>query len=431
MPHQRQSRIGRRLGRVALGLAIAPVWFSLGGSLVLMTAPVAQAQALRPELRDPFLADPLEDDPRDPLLPNPPIPRPLSPLEQYDLEQDLDRLALEAETLDAEGDTDTAVDLWLREVRLRRLLGLDRELQATQRVAQWLRDRASTPELQLLSARLDVVQQDLDIAFSEDYDRLQLVAATYAVLGDVDAAATIYRTLADQALSQGDQAESQRQLETLAELQAGWFYFEDAAATYGELVQLAQAVPDQEDETRFLIAQSYNLEQAQQWPQALEVQQRLLTLYNNDETQWSFIAPLQARMAQNYRTLGRLETAANSYQAAYINAQESQQFDVAAGAIRELADIYKTLERWADVRYLYEQLIVVEQQAFNAYGLMEAFDQLGQVNERTGDPQTALLAYREGLVLARLLNHRQSYFTEQIARLSGEPAPADPPPNPS
>jgi len=93
---------------------------------------------------------------------------------------------------------------------------------------------------------------------------------------------------------------------------------------------------------------------------------------------------------------------------------------VAAEAIRELADLYKTLERWADVRYLYEQLILVEQQAFSAYGLMDAFDQLGQLYELIDDPEAALEAYREGLILARHLNHRQDYFEMQIDRLTEE-----------
>ncbi|NJL49506.1 MAG: hypothetical protein HC929_21270, partial [Leptolyngbyaceae cyanobacterium SM2_5_2] len=96
-----------------VGLAIAPV-LALSG-VALIPPPVAQAQALSPEVRFPFLADPLEDVPRDPLLPTPPVLRPLSPLEQYTLEQDLDQLATEAEVLAQSGETDAALELWIRE----------------------------------------------------------------------------------------------------------------------------------------------------------------------------------------------------------------------------------------------------------------------------------------------------------------------------
>jgi hypothetical protein len=132
------------------------------GHLVLPTLPT-WAQALPAGLRDEFLASPLEDEPRDPLLPTPVVDRPLSPLEQYALELDLDALALAAEQLAADGETAAATEAWMREVRLRRLLGVEAELQAMGRVAQWLRDRGSTQQLQLLTARLDEIQTGFDV----------------------------------------------------------------------------------------------------------------------------------------------------------------------------------------------------------------------------------------------------------------------------
>jgi hypothetical protein len=48
---------------------------------------------------------------------------------------------------------------------------------------------------------------------------------------------------------------------------------------------------------------------------------------------------------------------------------------------------------------------------------MDSFDQLGQLYEQRGNYQAALLSYRQGLVLAHKLNHRQNYFETQIKRL--------------
>ncbi|PZO33549.1 MAG: hypothetical protein DCF17_21795 [Shackletoniella antarctica] len=133
--------LGRRLVKpagalsVAISVAIALVF----GVAPLALAPVALAQVLCPELRFPFLADPLQDQPRDPLLPNPPVQRPLSPLELHDLEQDLDQLALEAAALDQAGELADARQLWRREIRLRRLLGIEPELAAIDRVGRGLR----------------------------------------------------------------------------------------------------------------------------------------------------------------------------------------------------------------------------------------------------------------------------------------------------
>ncbi|MBW4482570.1 MAG: hypothetical protein KME14_08505 [Tildeniella torsiva UHER 1998/13D] len=393
--------------------------FSLAIALTLSSTPLALAQALRPEIRFPFLADPLQDNPLDPLLPpRPTVPRPLSPLELYALEQELDQLALEATALDEAGELEAARLLWRREIRLRRLLGIEAELAAIGRVGQVLRDRNATPDLQLYAVRLDEIRTDL--ALPEDSDRLEGMATTYEVLGAVDAAAEIRRDLADAALLGGNGAEHRRQLNALATLRADWFYFPEAAQVYGELVALAQADGSREDEIRYLGLQAENLEQAQEFVGAIALQQRLLTLYQGDETLWPQIAPLQHRVANNYRTLGDLDTASRQYQIAYTNAIEQQQLEVAAIAIHDLAEIYKTLGRWADVGYLYEQLLVVEQQAHSAYGLMAAYDQLGQVHEQLGATPSALAAYREGLVLARVLGTQQAYFEEQIARLTEE-----------
>lgn len=388
-------------------------------ALTLGLTPLALAQALRPEIRFPFLADPLQDKPLDPLLlPRPIVPRPLSPLELYALEQALDQLALEAVALDAAGELEAARLLWRREIRLRRLLGVEAELAAIDRVGQVLRDRNATPDLQLYALRLDEIRADLTLP--EDSDQIEAMAATYEVLGDVDAAAEIRRDLADVALLGGNGTEQRRQLEALAVLRADWFYFPEAAQVYGELVALAQADSNREAEIRYLGLQAENLEQAQEFAGAIALQQRLLTLYQSDETLWPQIAPLQHRVANNYRALGDLDTASRQYQIAYTNAIEQQQLEVAAIAINDLAEIYKTLGRWADVGYLYEQLLLVEQQAHSAYGMMAAYDQLGQVHEQLGATPSALAAYREGLVLARVLGTQQTYFEEQIARLLEE-----------
>ncbi|MGF1519826.1 MAG: hypothetical protein ACFCVB_18765 [Nodosilinea sp.] len=401
--------MGRRLEALPLALAAAI-------TLVIGVAPVAPAQVLRPELRFPFLADPLQDQPRDPLLPNPPVPRPLSPLELYDLEQDLDQMALEAAALDQAGELADARQLWRREIRLRRLLGIEPELAAIDRVGRVLRDRTATQDLQLYTVRLDEIRAELTLP--ADRDRLEDMAATYVILGAVEAAAEIHRALADAALQSGDRADQRQQLEILAELRADWFNFSEAAQVYGELVALAEGNGLRDDEIRYLGLQAENLEQAQEFEGAIALQQRLLALYQADASLWPQIAPLQHQVAHNYRTLGDLDTASRQYQAAYTNAIDQGQLEVASNAIADLAEIYQTLGRQADVVYLYEQLLLVFQQAHSAYGMMAAYDQLGQVYEQLGATPSALAAYREGLVLARVLGNRQAYFEAQIARLT-------------
>lgn len=417
------------LGRTGLWMAA----LGLGG-LVGVISPnpsglgtPAQAQTLRLEVRDPFLADPLADNPRDPLLPTPSIDRPLSPLEQYTLEQDLNQLAREAEALAEADEPEAAKELWMREVRLRRVLGIAQELEAIDRVAQWLRDTSATQELQLLSARLDQILPSLDPAQPEDRAQLEAMATTYTTLGNVETAATLRRTLAENALDRGDRDEHRAQLEALAVLYADWFYFPEAAATYGELLALIQTEGDEgEEELTFWVRQIENLEFAQQFQSALESQQQLLLRYRSDEDLWPRMAALQYAMAQNHQRLGDMETASRQYQLAYANAIGSRQLEVAAQTLNALASLYRQLEQWPDVDYLYQQLLTVERQALDAYGLMETFDQIGQLYEQSGNLDGAMQAYQEGLALAKQINHRQDYFAQQVDRLSLAPDALEP-----
>jgi hypothetical protein len=215
----------RCLGPVGVGLL---VWGSGMPSVSLgplsLGAPT-QAQVLLPVVRDDLLADPLADSPRDPLLPTPVVNRPLSPLEQLALEQALDDLAQEADALATANQPEAARTLWLREIRLRRVLGLDAELMAIERVAENLRDGNATPELQLLAMRLDRITPSLDPNQESDRRYVQTLATLYTTLGRVESAAALRRTLADVALEQGDIREAQAQLELLAVLYADWFYF--------------------------------------------------------------------------------------------------------------------------------------------------------------------------------------------------------------
>jgi tetratricopeptide (TPR) repeat protein len=128
-------------------------------------------------------------------------------------------------------------------------------------------------------------------------------------------------------------------------------------------------------------------------------------------------------MANNQVLLGDLDTASRQYQIAYTNAIGNQQFSLAAATLEHLVRLYEGLGRWTDVDYLYDQLLRVHQTTSNAYGLMDSFDQLGQLYEKRRNPEAALLAYRQGLTLARRLDHRQTYFETQIKRLTETEVP--------
>lgn len=384
-------------------------------ALTLSSTPTS-AQVLPSDIREAFLADPLTDVPRDPLLPSVPIPRSLSPLEQLALTQALDQLLTSITELGLTADQ-RARDLWMREVRLRRLLGVKAELVAIERAASTLHDWNATQELQLLSARLTVLVADLLAESPLALDQLEEAAIIYGLLGNLEAALSLRSTLAEAANRRGDLVAYWAQLEGMANLYEEGFYFSEAANIYQQLVAIATNNDLIDDQIRFLQAQIENLTLAQDPASALGVQQQLLQGYLSDSIYWPRIASLQYAMADNQVLLGELDSASRHYQIAYTNAIGSQQFSLAAATLGRLVKLYDRLGHWSDVDYLYEQLLRVHQTTSNAYGLMDSFDQLGQLYEQRGNYQAALLSYRQGLVLAHKLNHRQNYFETQIKRL--------------
>lgn len=406
---QRRWRQGVQLARRSLrrwGLTLL-LW-SLGPGLVW-------AQAVPPELRDPFLSDPEFAEPRDPLLPSLLVPRRLSPLEAYELEGQLDQLAAEAEAAYQLGENDRAFALWLREVRLRRILGYEAELAAIQRVGTRAWEANRTLEAQLLTLRLAEIQADLLDQAPPDLTLVAALAEAFEGLQDIDAAIAVYDTLLTRATQSGDVARQVALLERIGDLQARWFRFEAAATTDNRLLNLLGSRPARE-RLPYLERAIYSHENAGRLERAIAFQQEILRYYDSQGDLGARV-PLQLAIARNYRDAERFDLAWVYYQATYRLALDLDYIGYARDVLVDLTGLYAVLERPTDVRYLLEQQLAVERLAYGGYGMMTVFGQLGQFHEVQGDSAAAIAAYREGLILATYLNHRQAYFQNRIQRL--------------
>ncbi|MEO1299987.1 MAG: hypothetical protein AAFW75_30295 [Cyanobacteria bacterium J06636_16] len=376
---------------------------------------VVWAQALPAEVRDPFLADPELTEPRDPLLPELPVMRRLSPLEKVELEAALDELAAEAERLHFQGETDLAFQVWMREVRLRRVLGYEAEIQAMQRVGLRAWEDSRSQETQLLTLRLRQIQTELLNQEPLDIPLLESVAATFEVLRDIDSAIAVYETLIVRAAQAGDQEERQRLLENLANLQESWFRFEVAGETYQSLL-VANSGKDPVKQVQYLQGAIRNYQDAGELRTTVGLQRRLLAQYQTTSTVQPIPALLLA-IARNYRDLEDLPQARTYYLTAHSTAFGQNQTNIAREAVEDLTEIYTVLERPNDVLYLYQQQIALDRLSYDGYELMQVFDKLGQFHEAQGEPDAAITAYQEGLVLASHLKHREAYFKYQLLRL--------------
>lgn len=419
----------------------------------------AQAQQVSPERRNAFLSDPLTAVPRDPLLPVLAVDRAYSPLELSELDRQLDRLNQNAQQLLVNGQPEEAFELWLREVRLRRVLGPAEEFVAIRRVAAiaWEQQRAVAVQLLTLRTREiwqtvgaalthfsdEAADADESVADESDADEsdetlgqdppeslagnpeqilvagdrasdaalLQSLAQTFAILRDIDSSVEVYQQLISLTVAQSGDATPQQK--ELADLHLDWFQFAAAADVYLALLKEARATGNQAQETDTLQRLVYSYQQADSFTNAVRAQTDLLGIYQaqGDEEK---LPGLLVAIAQNYRTLNQPSNAITYYRSAYSVAQRFEQFSISAQVLKDLGLLYETLALNDEALGAYNLLVPVEQQAYNNYGIMNAYDSIGQLHRKQGNDFEALQAFEKALVIANRLGIQEDYFIEQI-----------------
>ncbi|MEO1592561.1 MAG: hypothetical protein AAFU71_14905 [Cyanobacteria bacterium J06632_22] len=400
-----------RCGQAGLGLLAALLLWGSHGS-------ASYAQRLDPNQLQQFLSSPLVDRPRDPALPQPEVDRSLSPLELYQLGETLDNLDARAQALldsEEEGATDEAFELWLREVRLRRVLGLEAELTALERVIPVVWNNQRGPELQLLTQRLRVIWNNAtqSEAIAVDVERL---LALFIMVRDEAAVIDITQGLADQAAARGDGVTQRQHLADLGAAYLAWFEFDKAAGVYESLVADA-AIRNSPAQERTLLAQLiYSYQQNDRYAAAIPHQQRLLGLYRAADLADAEV-PVGIAIARNYRAVADYPRAVEYYQLAYRTAQQLQQYGYSSEVLQDLGDLYRDLGQLRDAITIYNLLVRVEQQSYNHYGILLAYDELGQIYTALNELDNARVAFQAGLAFAEALDYRQEYFQAQLAAL--------------
>ena len=390
-------------------------------ALALMSLP-AYGQRLDPVLLDAFLADPLTVEPRDPLLPTTVVDRPLSPLELYAVELELFKMDAQARELMLVNQPDAAFELWMREVQLRRLFGLDAELEALNRIGQQAWNSQRSQEVRLMSVRLERIWEAEKA--TADLERVETIATIAQILRMRDTSTEIYQQLIN--MTAADPEAQQGWGVILAGHYLQWFDFDNAAQLYTQLAASAKAEGNTLEHTQYLRDLIYSYQQAKDYAQALPAQTELLRLYRatgqNDRE-----PPLEIDMARNFRALSIYPQALEYYNLAYVTAQSLQLYGHVTTVLKDLGDLYAEQGLTNEALTMYNLLVRAEQQAYNQHGILEAYDRLGQLYLSIGDTENALVAFRAGVAFAESLQYRESYFRGEVAKLSLENPPEDAP----
>ncbi|OUL20972.1 hypothetical protein BV378_28345 [Nostoc sp. RF31YmG] len=380
------------------------------------------AESQKPKQPDKFPPSPLEKITPDPLLSPLVDPQKLTPAQLQQLAPQIDQLNEAAAAKLEAGDQVVAFEIWNRELRLRRLYGSLPEVQALSRVGAIAFNQNNREEVQYITERLQAVQKQTLSQPLIDLQLLRSLGEAYQKVRSPKLALEIYERVLATVRQQKDAAAVVDTLKTMGEVHLAWFDYPKAAATYQELLSLATANGNRLNEVAYLQELAYIYEQAKEPQQSINILSKLAEIYVS-ENNTTPLPKLKLAIASNYQSLAKenpslLAEAFKNYQEAYTTAWELEQYVDAGEALQQLIALYRSQGQIDDALQTSQILIEAQTQAANFYGMMQAYDQMGQIYlERKQNPQ-ALAAFQKGLELAQQLKYDESYFAQQIEKLS-------------
>ncbi|MBN3909790.1 MAG: hypothetical protein HWQ35_25605 [Nostoc sp. NMS1] len=393
---------------------------------ILFSNSLTLAQTKKPKPPDKFPPNPLEITTPDPLLPRlPKDKQPLTLQEQQNLEPALDALNQQAAVKLQAGDRVAAFEIWNRELRLRRFLGSLAEVQALSRVGAIAWKQNDGEEVQYITQRLQAIQKQAQSQKTTAQVNLELwrsLAQAYQNVRSIKLAVEAYDKVLLVVRQQKDTTAVVEMLKTIGELHLTWFDYTKAAPVYEELLSLATSQGERVNEVTYLQRLAYIYEQTQQPQQSLNVLNKLVEIYAS-ENNLTEIPELKLAIAANYESLAKkdpnlLLEAFQNYQEAYTTAWQLREYVRAGDALQKLIALYRSQGQIDEALRASQILVQTQTQAANFYGMMQAYDQIGQLYLEHKDFPQALTAFKKGLELAQKLKHEEAYFTGQIEKVS-------------
>jgi tetratricopeptide (TPR) repeat protein len=388
---------------------------------ILLSSSLTLAESKKPQQPDKFPPSPLEITTPDPLLPTLTDKQPLTLQEQQRLAVALDLLNQDAAAKLQAGDQVTAFEIWNRELRLRRFLGSLVEVQALSQVGAIAWNENDRQQVQYITQRLQAVQKQTQSQKAVDIPLLRSLGEAYQKVRSSKPALEVYNQVLAAERQQQNTVAVVQTLKTIGELHLAWFDYPQAATVYEELLGLADSQSDRLNQLAYLQQLAYIYEQSKQSQQTINVLNKLAAIYIS-ENNFTEIPELKLAIGANYQSLGQadpnlLREAFNNYQEAYTTAWQLQQYARAGEALQKLIELYRSQGQIEEALQASQILIETQERAVNFYGVMQAYDQIGQMYiERKNYPQ-ARTAFQKGLELAQQLKHEETYFTQQIQKL--------------
>jgi tetratricopeptide (TPR) repeat protein len=380
--------------------------------IFLLSSSLALGETKKNRQPDKFPPSPLEIKIPDPLIPA--NPSQITDSDRLKLEAAIAELNQQAIVKLQEGKPKAAYEIWYRELRLRRTLGNISELEGLARVGAIAWGQNNKENVFYITQRLDKIQKETKK--NPNADTLEALGFAYRQVRAPKQAIETYNQLLASIRSTNNQETELKTLETLAELHLSYFDYQKAAESYEQLLALP-AVKGLAS-VNYLQQLAYIYKQSKQYQKSVEVRNKLVEIYQsqNDPLQ---VTTLKLAIAADYQTQAKdnpnlLPEVYQRYEDAYQTAWNLQQYTLASEALEKLMGLYRSQGKIEEA--LETGLILLQSQrlAVNAYGMMNAFEQVGLIYlQRNSYPQ-ALEAFQKGLQIAKMLNFKEDYFSKQV-----------------
>lgn len=373
---------------------------------------------------DKFPPNPLEITINDPILPNLLNKRELTATELQKLRTDLDGLNQEAQMTIQREDKKKAFEIWNRELRLRRFLGTLSEVEALSRVGEIAWNQNEREEVRYISKRLQVIQSEMEKQKNTDLQLWKSLGTAYQKIRIPKLGVLVYEQILILVKAQKDVSMEIETLKNIGELHLSWFDYSQAANTYQKLLNLAINQGDKNNELEYLEQLNYIYAQAKQPQAAIDILNQLVQIYTNQQN-LNQIPALKLAIATNYESLAKENTnlkqqAFDNYQEAYTSAWQLEQYARAGEALEKLIAFYRSEKQIDAALQTGKILIETQTLANNFYGLMLAYDEIGNLYLERQEYAQALTAFEKGLAMAKQLKYQEAYFTQQIEKLKTE-----------
>jgi tetratricopeptide (TPR) repeat protein len=351
--------------------------------------------------------NPLLFDRQDPIIPMGYGKRELSSFEKYRLEKAIAKLDRDAQNELEQNRVDAAMELWYRRLRLTRLIDTEVEIEALGKVGAiaWSENRSL--DVRNIANRLMAIQTE-----STDSKRSLLLLAPLAIAYEqvryLDRAAAIYQQIL--ATEKTPQAKT---LEKLGQLYLGIFDYDRAAAIYQQILGQKTSTQQQEPILKTLIEIYHHTKQISQ---AIAAQEQLIQQYFQNQKN-NQIPALEIAIARDYQALKQTNKALEAYNRAFEEASATKQLAIASDALIGKVSLYQQQGNLEQAINTYNKLLVIQQQAYNYYGLVNTYDSLGKISLKLNQNKKAKDFFQLGLSIAEKLDYKAKYFRDRLKSL--------------